>query len=753
MKSLLLASAAMTVLGAPALADSADATESVAVARFPDIVTVIGLAGDPADVPGSAALISGEELQVQAYSDILRVLRQVPGVYVQEEDGYGLRPNIGLRGTGVDRSDKITLMEDGILMAPAPYAAPAAYYFPNAGRMAGVEIIKGAAGVRYGPRTQGGSINLLSTPVPDELDGRLALTYGEEDQRRIHGWIGGMGDVGTSSRLGGLFEAFYNHADGFKTIENFADRDTGFDVTDFVGKLRFETNAFGAEHAFELKGQVSDELSNETYLGLTEDDFETDPFARYAASAFDEMNADHTELSLRHFTRFANGLEWSTVIYRTDFERDWFKLDRVDADGAGPGGAVGISAILDDPATYAAEFQIVRAPAGLVSANDALLIKHNNRAYSAQGVQTELAGETRLAGAQTRWRVGGRLHEDEMDRFQWYERFAAVNGDIVRTGNDTPGTESNRIESAEALALFAQAEMSWGDLTLVPGLRYETVDLVRRDFGKADPGRTGANLSVRENSVDWIAPGMGVRYDLSDRTQLFGGIHRGYAPPGPGSTTAEPEDATNYEAGVRYNLDSAYVEFVGFYNDYENMLGSCTASTGGGCTIGDQFDGGEVRVRGLEAVIEGNLLANSDAGFAMPVRIAYTWTDTEFQNSFSSDFDPWGNVEAGDSLPYIPENQLYVSAGLAFDRFGGQLAANWVDQVRTVSGQGAIPASEAIESRWVADLAAWYQLTERVELRANVRNLFDETYAVAARPAGLRPGAPRAVTVGVNFDF
>ncbi|PWE18419.1 TonB-dependent receptor [Marinicauda salina] len=746
MKTALLASAALAALSAPAFADAAPED-------FPEIITVIGLTGDPDSLPGSADLITDADLEIHGYSDINRILRTVPGVNVQEEDGYGLRPNIGLRGTGLDRSAKITLMEDGVLIAPAPYAAPSAYYFPHAGRIAGVEIIKGAAGVRYGPRTQGGSINLLSTRIPEAPGGRLDLRAGEEGRGRIHAWAGGMRDLDGGSRIGGLIEGFYDRADGFKTIDNYADRGTGFEISDFVGRLRFETRAGGADHAFELKGQASDEISDETYLGLTDADFAADPFRRYAASAFDRMDADHSEISLRYAGSFDNGLELTAAAYRTDFARDWFKSDKVDLDGAGPGGTVGISAILDDPATFAAEFDVLTAPAGFTSAPGALLVKHNNREYYAQGFQAELAGPARFAGAEVQWRVGGRLHEDEMDRFQWYERFQTVDGEIVFTSEDTPGTESNRIDSAEAFAAFAQADLTWGAFTLIPGVRYETVDLLRENFGGGDPARTGASLAVTENTVDWFAPGLGARYEINERVTVFGGVHRGFSPPGPGSTTAEPEEATNYELGARFDGEAASLEAVAFYNDYSNILGSCTASTGGGCVIGDQFDGGEVEISGLELTAEADLGATVGARFAAPVRVAYTYTDAEFQTGFASDYDPWGTVEAGDALPYIPEHQLTVSAGLEFDRVGGEISANWTDDVRTVSGQGAIPADERVDSRWVADLALWASVTDRVEARLNVRNLFDETYAVARRPAGLRPGAPRAVTVGLAMDF
>ena len=138
-----------------------------------DSVTIIGHRSDAADVPGSAHVMDQEALAVFIDADILRVLRSVPGVYVQEEEGFGLRPNIGIRGSGLDRSARIALLEDGVLIAPAPYAAPSAYYFPTQRRMHSLEVLKGPAAVVVGPRTTGGAINMISTPIPEQAGGTL----------------------------------------------------------------------------------------------------------------------------------------------------------------------------------------------------------------------------------------------------------------------------------------------------------------------------------------------------------------------------------------------------------------------------------------------------------------------------------------------------------------------------------------------------------------------------------------------------
>ena len=143
----LIACAILLALSAPTFADE----------KTSETITIIGDKEAAQKTAGSAHVITEAELEEFEYSDLNVILRQVPGVYVRQEDGYGLRPNIGIRSaaSGAERSNKITLMEDGILVAPAPYAASAAYYSPTAARMAGLEVLKGPAAITEGPYTVG----------------------------------------------------------------------------------------------------------------------------------------------------------------------------------------------------------------------------------------------------------------------------------------------------------------------------------------------------------------------------------------------------------------------------------------------------------------------------------------------------------------------------------------------------------------------------------------------------------------------
>ena len=134
---------------------------------------------------GSAQKLSRQDIERYGSLDPNRLFQTLTGVQVYEEDGFGLRPNISMRGTAPLRSAKINLMEDGIPAAPAPYSAPAAYYFPSLGRMSGLEVFKGSSQIEYGPNTSGGAINFMSVALPKKFT-LEAEAQGANSTRKIN---------------------------------------------------------------------------------------------------------------------------------------------------------------------------------------------------------------------------------------------------------------------------------------------------------------------------------------------------------------------------------------------------------------------------------------------------------------------------------------------------------------------------------------------------------------------------------------
>lgn len=696
------------------------------------------------DIPGAAHYISARELESLSYNDVHRILRRVPGVNIQEEDGYGLRPNIGMRGTGVERSSKITVMEDGVLMAPAPYAAPAAYYFPTAGRMQGIEVRKGSSQIKYGPQTTGGALNLISTQIPDRFAGHAKILAGSHEDRTIHANIGE-----SYKNAGFLIETYQAKTRGFKNLE--FGGDTGFDKKDYLAKFRLNTSPSATIYqALTLKASQTTETSNETYLGLTDADFNISPYMRYAGSQEDVMNTEQRHYIARHVIRPSNFVDITTTLYRSEFSRNWFKLDKVRASVDGP--SVGIASILESPELYPDEYAILR---GSTSSNDnALAVKNNNRDYFAQGLQSivGLTIPTRLTLHEVE--LGIRYHEDEIDRFQWVDayRMNSPQGDIagvmLLTEPGLPGTESNRVIKARALASHAQYRLSYGSWTATPGIRYEHITLERKDFGKEDPERTGTDLNTRENSVDVFIPGMGIDYSWTPNLHSFVGLHKGFAPPGT-REGSRPEESINYEAGLRYKTPSLFLETVLFFSDYSNLLGSDLAAAGGEGTL-DQFNGGEVDAYGMELALESRLAIGP---ILLPIHANYTFSRAQFQNAFASEYEPWGTVEKGDELPYLPRHQMTV--GVGFEKGGVALEANanYVSKMRTKAEQGAFLPREVTDAHFVVDVSSSYAITRHVRLFAAVRNITDRTYIVARRPAGVRPGLPRILLFGMRASF
>jgi Fe(3+) dicitrate transport protein len=698
-----------------------------------DTVTIIGKKSDIADVPGSAHVLDSEELAEFAQSDILRVLRAVPGVYVQEEDGFGLRPNIGIRGSGLDRSARIALLEDGVLIAPAPYAASSAYYFPTQRRMSAVEVLKGPASVAVGPRTTGGAINMISTPIPEAMSATADLRLGDHSTMHAHVNIGDRGE-----RFSWLLETVQAQSDGFKAIQGPVGGDTGFDVQDYLAKFQLDSDSTNAVYqSLRVKLGYTDQLSNETYLGLSDEDFVETPYDRYAASANDIFQSEHEQYQATYVIDADKNWRGEVTAYRNEFSRNWYKLQSVAGENTND--------VLLDPTIFANELSYL---IGTSSPDDAIQIRANNRTYYSQGVQAKVDWDFGIGDADILLTTGLRIHEDEEDRFQHQDGYRIQDGELILTTAAAAGSKTNRVSDAKVNSYFVNSEIRSGEWIFTPGIRFEDIELTRYDFSTSDPTRTLGPSRVRSDSVQVFIPGAGALYRLNEEWRLLAGVHKGLNPPAPGSSANE-ESSINFEAGVRYQKENLRFETIYFHNDYDNLVGTVTDSTGGGGEIGDQFDGGEVLVSGLEFS-----LVNSFGVGAIdfPVDIKYTWTnEAEFKNTFNSSFGPWGNVQFGDELPYIPEHQFRISGTLEMQRFRTSLAATYVGKLRTMAGQGAFEPRETIASHVVWDAIATWQLSDKLSTYLKIDNLFDETYIAARRPAGVRPGLPRTAYIGLTF--
>ncbi len=751
----------LVALACPANADDTDSCQPAnpgeqgiqAECRIMEHVTILGRAGDAGEVAGGASQVSHEELEAFQPTDVVRAMRQVPGVSFQVEDGYGLRPNISIRGTASERSSRVTLLEDNVLIAPAPYTAPSAYYFPTFGRIHAIEVLKGPAAITQGPYTVGGAINLVSTPIPVDTAGHLRGEYGSDDTWRVHGWYGG----GAEDGLGWLVETHQWQSDGYQHIDR-SESDTGLDKEDYLAKLRWSADGDGSmTHQFDLKLQASEEQSRQSYLGLVDADFRSDALRRYGVSNEDEMDNEHRQVVLGWRGVFESGAEIALTAYNNDFERAWYKTEAIDFDGSvdaqsfsGTGWASVISGINTGAGTGGLDAAMLQAILdGADTPEGAIQVRNNSREYFSRGIQVT-GGLPIGNGHVTHWLEAGlRFHRDEEDRLQRNDTWQQLGGHLVISDIGLEGNAGNRVQDAEAWAAWVHDRIEWDDWTFTPGLRFESIDLGRTNYGTSDPdpsSRDESNLAgYRENNIDVWIPGLGVLRDLANGLRLLGGVHKGFAVPG-NSPGVDPEESINYELGLRWFGEAWQVDLVGFFNDYENLVGTCANASGSDCDPGDAFNGEGVHIPGLELSVSGG--PELDNGVRLPIRLAYTWMDAEFQSSFDSEF--FGDVEAGDPVPYVPDNEVYASAGIEWQALSTYLSANIVDSVCT---QAACGAFQRTESATLFDLSAHYRFSEQWTLYAVAENITDEIYIAGREPYGARPNKPRSFYAGVTFDF
>ncbi len=710
MRAALLLGSALAAAFPAAAEETSDAPEAE--------VVVIGQRANLLHIPGSGATIENEDLERARVFTVNEALRQVPGIYPRDEEGLGLRPNIGVRGLSPTRSSEVLLLEDGLPLTYGPYGDNATYSHPPLRRFERIEVLKGASQVRFGPHTVGGVVNYISPAAPSASGGSLFIAGGArgyaEAAASLGGEVLGVRVLGHASGV---------HFDGVR-----ANHDLEF--TDY--SLRLE-RTLAPGHELIARVALNRENSQVSYSGLTQAEFEADPFANPFPN--DRFDTQRYTSALTHGWEITPDLALTTSAYSLYFNRDWWRQSS--NSGQRPNDA-------SDPAC-----------ASMVNLDTTCGTEGRLREYHVYGVETRLAWETQMLGASADVEAGWRWQNERQARQQ-------INADTP--SGRTPGVSinagvlENNIRHVEALSGFVLATLDYGRFAISPGARIESIEFDRINRLS---GASGAS------ELTEVIPGLGLTFDLSEALVLYAGVHRGFSPPrvediisnSGGTIDLDAEESTNWEFGVRGRpAPGADLDISLFHMDFANQIVPASVAGGAGATL---TSAGETQHTGAEANLSYSL---RDAGLMQAddfyVRTALTWLPTaEFSGARFSNISGFGAVSvSGNRLPYAPEWIASIAAGytrgewlnlqVEVQHTGEMFADDLNTMLPTANGQRGLIAGATI-----VNLAANFTPSGgAATFFATVKNATDEVYIVD-RARGVLPGAPRMWQAGVSFTF
>jgi Fe(3+) dicitrate transport protein len=675
-------------------------------------VEVIGEVTSVAKIPGSGEVLTSEIITKNNPIGV-ELLRKVSGVNVRDEDGVGLRPNIGVRGIIPTRSGKVLLLEDGVPFVQSPYGDSQTYYHPQVSRMQRVEVLKGSGEIIYGPQTMGGVINYI-TPQPGAKQPFQANVMGgnQEFFRSDLGYSKMWRSVGTVIN--------YTHLQSNLTREN-----AHTQVDEVVGKFIWRPDATSR---FTAKGGFFNELSQQTYAHLTQIEFEENPYGNMFVH--DTMRAHRWSTHLIYEKNLGERGALATNLYAYTFKRHWWRQ--------GSNGGANATAPVDTVGT-----RTIPSP----NRSDG-----KNRRFYVVGLEPRVRLSRNTFGTNNEFDFGVRAHYEIQDRVQ-----VLASSPIYRY---EVGLLENDFRQALALSAFVQDKITLNEQWNASlGLRLENVHYKR----EAGVTLTHPFVANGADKLTDLIPGMGLTYAPTPHVAFFGGVHRGYGPPqvqdlisGTGGLVDLPSELSwNYELGARaMALRGVDMHLTGFFMNFENQI--IPQSGAGGS--GTQYTTARQSAHG-GAEFSGTARLNELTGTRtnLSVDVAYTWLPlADFTQDQTSSWNKNINVK-GNRLTYAPEQM--VTAGLKWQATPGAslrgevvyLGQQFSDDLNTIAPspngrQGILPAQTTLNADANVDIGHGLLLT------ASGKNLADKVN-IQDRSRGILVGPGRRVYVGVQSHF
>lgn len=177
------------------------------VTMEPVVVTATRTETPLSQVASSVTVITAEEIEEKQQSQVLDVLRTVPGVVVVRSGGRGAQTSIFLRGTDTRHS---LLLIDGIEYRDASSVGGPILESLSTANIERIEIVRGAQSVLYGSDAIGGVINIITRKGSGDPEGYISIEGGSYNT-----WIEKAGFSAGNEAVSASFAASRTDSDGF----------------------------------------------------------------------------------------------------------------------------------------------------------------------------------------------------------------------------------------------------------------------------------------------------------------------------------------------------------------------------------------------------------------------------------------------------------------------------------------------------------------------------------------------------------
>jgi len=670
--------------------------------------------------PGSSFVVDGLELESLRPLSLKEALRLSPGVQVIDEDIFGLKLNISVRGLTPRRSGRTLLLEDGMPIQPAPYSEPSAHYSPALERIERIEILKGSGEILEGPQSLGGMINFVTRPIPRSQVVNSTLAIGTRDFASAYVSAGAGGDRG-----GFVVDAVAKHSAGIRD-----GHETAFAEFAFKGRLDLSTL-----QSLTLRMTRQVEQSSLTEAGLDAGRYGANPYANPFKS--DRFELQRTAIQLVHEQQWSQSLRTRGQVYAASTFRASYRQTDTSTD-----------AMIANPATGCIGSARFEYESWAPQCGN----KMRPRDFYFQGLEARALLDGALWGTDHAAVMGLRLHHEEVDRRRY-------NGLFPDARESTAGTvlrDHNEI-TTDALSLFALDTATRGAVSLSAGLRVEQIS-ARNTSVVANFAARGQSVSKRETVV---LPGVGLTWQVGADSTLFAGVHRGFAPPRPDrdvdplapTNQVRSEKSVNTELGVRSSpRRGVTVEGTVFAVNFSELV---VAGPLLGLPSGTLFNAGKALHAGAEVYTRvdlGEVMGWSDRPW---VSLSLTHLATA---EFRSDIGEGVAGVKGKRIPYAPRLMAEVGVGVETESgLGVRLGLTHVGEQFADAANTVAPSADGtiglIPSHTTSSLALnWQPKGWDWSLFLSGQNLGDSKY-VSTRTDGLFAGPRRQFHAGFKSSW